>query len=238
MDHDLELLLPLASLDTTKLARLDDLRRARQRLEADGRAVDDAQAHLDEVNAALATLRKEERHHDDELRRLAGLKSSAENALAQGHGDPAGAERQIQRCNDLIDEHETAQLELYERRDTLESQHDEAAIALETAQAALTADRERLEPNIDAWNRAIADIETERATHRAALAADIRSQYDDLVARKKFALAALSGDACTACHTVVPLQRGADVRQGRMVMCSGCARWLYAPGIADPAPTT
>lgn len=68
----------------------------------------------------------------------------------------------------------------------------------------------------------------QREDVEASLPADVKTQYDRLIAaRGADALSALKGRTCTACYTEITTQNYLDLRQGQFVLCKSCGRILY-----------
>jgi predicted nucleic acid-binding Zn-ribbon protein len=65
----------------------------------------------------------------------------------------------------------------------------------------------------------------------ASLPADIRQQYDRLVAAKgEEAMAAVEIRTCSACYTEITAQNYNELIVGLFVFCKNCGRMLYLPG--------
>lgn len=232
MDPYLEQLIPIAKLDDALFDLKERTVRAKNKIAKADKGAKDASAARQAIDDQLAALKKEEKAHAAELTRLENLLAAANRALAEGMGDPDVAQRQIEKCSDLIDEHETGVLEIMETRDDLIEQ-GEAAKTAEAEAAANAADtRSSLLPQIDAFVAETKAKDGERTTLVAALPRDIRNQYTSIHSQRGSALAELVDETCTACRHVVPLMRGSDVRAGRLVHCDGCGRWLYV----EPQP--
>ncbi|MCB9665606.1 MAG: hypothetical protein H6732_15965 [Alphaproteobacteria bacterium] len=234
MDPYLASLLPLATLDDRLATLKDQLRHVARKQAALDAACTEAQARLAAAEARLAELRADERKHTDEIRRLEALRDQARSALAQGFGSAEAAERQIARCDALLDEHETAALEDMEARDEVGAERTAAQAALAEAEARRAADG----PGLDAQHTRLADeqarLEVDRGSRVRALPREVQGTYTGLhTQRGGTALAVLEGDACTACRHVVPYQLRNDLKQGRLVTCDGCGRWLFLRSQAE-----
>lgn len=229
MDPYLEALMPLAVLDDRLAVISDRLRHQGRKRTALDQAVADATARVAAADARLAELRQDELKHSNEIRRLEGLRDSARNALAQGMGSAEAAERQIERCVALLDEHETAVLEDLEARDTAHAERKGAAATLEEARARLAAEAPAFDAELARLREEQEALQIDRGSRVRSLPKDVQTTYVGLHATRGTALSAMAGDTCSACQHVVPMGRRTDLRQGRLVTCDGCGRWLYLP---------
>lgn len=81
----------------------------------------------------------------------------------------------------------------------------------------------------------LAAAHKQRQEVEANLPAEIKTQYDRLVAaRGEDALAALKGRTCTACYTEITTQNYLDLAGGRFVLCKSCGRILYLTEQEEP----
>ncbi len=79
-----------------------------------------------------------------------------------------------------------------------------------------------------ALNEELGRVNAELAAVETTLPAEVRPQYDRLVAaRGEDALAALAGRTCTACYTEITHQNYNELLQERFVVCKNCDRMLY-----------
>lgn len=84
--------------------------------------------------------------------------------------------------------------------------------------------RNGLIETLDEVNKKVQELE-------AGLPADVRIQYDRLVAAKgDDALAMVQGRTCVACYTEITAQSYNDLLQEQFVPCKNCGRILYLPG--------
>jgi predicted nucleic acid-binding Zn-ribbon protein len=72
--------------------------------------------------------------------------------------------------------------------------------------------------------RALDELKTTEAT----LPADVKPQYDRMVAGKGTdALAGLQGRTCTACYTEITSQMMSELKREMFIQCKNCGRMLY-----------
>lgn len=234
MDADLAQLVPIALLDDQLADLHERIGRAQRKLAKAEEEVARLTAAIAGHDEAITALKRTERAQQTELERVDGLRRSAQDALDNGYGSADAAQRQIDRCAELADAAETAILEAMEAREARQAARTQAEADRVQAQEALATAHATLDPTIEGWRTEVRVLSTERSPLVAALARDIGGTYAQMHARKGSALAVCQDGVCTACSRVVPLRRTTDIKQGRLVTCDGCGRWLYAP----PEPAT
>lgn len=226
MQTELDLLLPVARADDA----LADLRERISRAEAKVAAAAAVAAEREQRVAAIEVehmgLRREERKHQEALRKAEGLRKQANDALAAGLGDAAAAERQIERCSEIIDQSETAILEILGQRDDLD--REALAVAAELAEARATHARVVGEtaPQLQSWRNEAAAREAVRGRALEGVPDHLVQVYTELRRSRGRAFARIERESCSACSWVVPVQRRLDLRSGRVLPCDGCGRWL------------
>lgn len=226
--------------DVEALDRIDRADRERARLQQDAErlraALREAEvaaaaraADHDAAKAAFDGLRAEERAVERRIEELRDKRRSAVRVLETGAGDPAAAQRQVERCDALIDEAETQLLGLF---DTLEGAKRTLAAAAERralSEAALATARVEMPPRADALAAQAVTVGEGVDGEVAALPPDLRSRYRGLREKGRWPVARIKGGKCDACSVSAQPQMLADVRKGRIVECQGCRRWLLLP---------
>ncbi len=229
MHEDLQHLDRLDTLDREHWKRESRIHQLRSELAETGATLAARQAALAQAEAALEANRVDEKAVQRKLTEYRGNRASATRLLETGMGDPEAAQRQVDRCDELIDDAETSVLELLQSRDGLTSTRDAAA-----AEVAETRDRvETLKRDVPAevatLEGEMAGLVADRSTVFEALPRDIKSRYDGWRARRKWAVARIVRGACDACRMEVQSQHLSDLKRGLIVPCRGCHRWLIPP---------
>ena len=189
-------------------------------------------AHKEALAKAEALERKakevwrEQKRTEESTRSYEAQRANAVRALEQGAGSADAAERQIQQCEDILDELETATLELMEQQENLARQLADANTNTEAKKRA-AGDMEASTPTeIQELKEIIREHTASRDSALSALERSLRDRYDALVTRKGTAMAPIRRDACSACRRVVPPQQVVDLRLLKLQTCRGCCRWL------------
>lgn len=226
MNEELVRLETLDRLDR-ELARIaSDLARLAARLEERRAAAGTHTRALEEAEAALAASRTEERTAGRRLDELRASREAAMRVLTTGAGNAEAAQRQLERCDALIDEAETGMLQLLELQDGLIGRVAAAELARTAARASL-AEEELAQPDqIGALEEARAARSAERAAVNAELPAELRSRYEGFRERGRYAVARARNGSCDACSMAVQAQMVADLKHDKLVACHGCHRWL------------
>ncbi|MEQ1502698.1 MAG: hypothetical protein ABMB14_10735 [Myxococcota bacterium] len=226
--------------DQVTLERLDALDRDVARLDTEAAGLrtrlSDAETGLTAAETARATAaqaleasKTEERVHQRRVEELRGSRGAALRVLETGIGNADAAQRQLEKCDALIDEAETAVLTQLEAQDALNATLDHADRVLATARTTLTLAKAEVPPKLDQNASARITRLAGRSTLLEALPNDLRQRYEGFRSRGRWAVAKIKADVCEACAMTVQPQMAADLRKGRLVACHGCHRWLSDP---------
>lgn len=219
------------------LEQLDRADRELHRIAADraklaARLAERDKASTDAVSAAKAAHAELEKNRTEERavnRRLEDLRNSrgaALKVLESGIGNAEAAERQLAKCDGLIDEAETSVLEALERQDGLVRVLTAAEARVAESAAALEAERQAQPALLEALERDEAKATAERTHVARSVPADLRGRYDSFRERGRWAVARIREGACEACSRAVQPQMVVDLRHDKVVACHGCHRWL------------
>lgn len=229
MTSTIDLLAALATADD----HIRDHTRAKERAlalvpEADAELAK-AEASLAEAKAALAQHAEQEHQTERKVRDYQGHHQRAVRALEMGAGDADAAENQRQKCLAILDELETEQLEQLELRDALQTAIAQAEALVAQQQAAREEAAQRTAPEAALHEEALSRYHSERALLREQIHKEELKRYDALLLRNKRPVSPLVDNACKACRRVLVARYLQELKRGRLVQCSGCARWLHAP---------
>lgn len=213
-----------AAIDAARAA-LAELGAAERQAAAE---VERSEQALARARAELQRLGEEERalyrRLDDYTRRRDATRAMIDEGRAP---DFLAAERQYEQCAEIVDDIETALLEMMESRDEVEGRIARGEIRLKLARQSLAEARAR---RVEEEPRRRAEIEAlsvRCADRRALLPDDLREHYDDLRRRRQAPLADIRDGACDACHVTVPAQVQLEVKLGRRPhTCRACGRIL------------
>ncbi len=212
----------------SKAARaLRDDRRAREQ------ALSDAEAHLAQIKADAQSLRTAELTAQRDLERARTYQTRARRALEGGLGDADAAQRQLDQTTVQIDDLETQLLEHMESGDAMVERRASAESAIGDAKAHLAELLERYDGELAAYIAEEAQQAAEVRSIALLLPPELRGRYEDLRARRQWAVAVVREGACNACNKVVTQQHISDLRRGLMKACMGCHRFLVVPESAD-----
>jgi predicted nucleic acid-binding Zn-ribbon protein len=191
-------------------------------------AVETKQNELDGVEAKIAHSRKQELTLQTDIEKLQRRRKSAHRVLdgtAEG-GDPEAAQRQLEQCDDLLDDRETQVLENLEQRDSFEQERTQVQAQLQERQQLLT-DLEVSVPVEDTRLKAIYNKQhSEREQSFKLLPKELQKRYTSVRRRRGSAVAEILKGSCSACHFSVAQQHRSDLLRGLIIPCKSCGRWL------------
>ncbi len=226
MHEDLERLDRLDRLDRDRFRQDLKIKELRSEHEALRATLGEQEAVLGARQGAVDENATGQRGLQRKLSDYRNSRASAVRLLETGQGDAEAAQRQIDRCEALIDETETELLELLEQADALEALVSEAS-------AAVAASRERLAQldgsvpeEIAKLQASMASLTEQRRALIDTLPRELVSRYEHWRARGKWAVSRIVGKTCDACRMEVQPQHRSDLRRGRIAPCRGCHRYL------------
>lgn len=226
--------------DTEALDTLDrvDRERARFRLDAErleselrdtATALAARRAEEDAARAGFEALRTEERATERRIDELRDKKRSATRILETGAGDPAAAQRQIDRCDALVDEVETELLGLLDRLDAAKRSFDEATARRVRAEQVAGTVGVEMPPRIQDLRARETAAQADVDARLSGLATELRNRYLGLREKGRWPVARVKDGKCDACSMTTPPQTVVDLKRGRLLECHGCRRWLLLP---------
>jgi predicted nucleic acid-binding Zn-ribbon protein len=226
MNEDLAKLTAIAVLDRRLQALDASIKKHQKRLDDSKQRVQKVETDLQSKREALTALKNEERSLQRKLHLYRDRRNSAIRILESGVGDFTAAERQVAQCDDILDNTETLLLEALETHDALDEDIEQREAALVDAQAGLTVVTAESTSTIDACNAEWREIVAKREVDWATLEREFHHKYENLLRRKKYAVAPIYQGACHGCQRVIQRQEAADVKRGLLMTCRGCHRWL------------
>jgi predicted nucleic acid-binding Zn-ribbon protein len=137
-----------------------------------------------------------------------------------------------------ISGHETRMLERMEEADTIARDLKAADAALKAEQAAVLAERARLDQEQAAAERELEAVLAERATLTSQISREAFALFERICQnRKGIAVAEARDGLCTVCHVRLRPQVFNEVRRNdSIIQCESCTRILYfVPSAASGA---
>lgn len=180
------------------------------------------------AQAAVDQLRTEQRANTRDLEEYVQKRKSTQKMINEGTApDYAAAERQLAKCSEIVDQLETAALELMEREDTTRAALLAAEEAVTTTTRTLAEARAALASRDAPIRAELAALLPRRDAALAELHPDLRAPYAELRRKKKRALVNTVDGVCQNCQMRVPANKVNEVALGRALhVCPGCNGWL------------
>lgn len=87
-----------------------------------------------------------------------------------------------------------------------------------------------IQERLTGYRTQLAQTQQQLQVQEAAIAANLRPQYDRVVAAQGHnAMSPVEGRSCAACHTEITAQQYCELQQELFVVCKSCGRILYLP---------
>jgi predicted nucleic acid-binding Zn-ribbon protein len=193
-------------------------------------------------------MRQEEalRQAQDALKHLKVEIHSKEGTLKAMHGQIAKYRKQLNEAGSKK-EYEALQHEIHDAEaacsrleeeilDALAQSEEKTAQLPELEKAVRQAKEEQaqfesvMQERLTSYQQQLAEARQQLQEREAALPANLRAQYERLVAvRGHEALASVQGYSCASCYTEITAQQYNELQQELFVLCKSCGRILYLP---------
>lgn len=220
LSADLRVLLDLEDVFDDLDSKIRHAERKLSRLDAAAR---DALTALEALDAQIAASRAEEAQLLKRLKAYESQRDAALRAQAAGMGGDA-VDRQLTNTASLIDEVETALLELLDARDALLAQRDDARRNQDDAASAAASAHVEHDARLAA-DRKARDAQRRRILDRVQVIHRDHRELDPARASRR-QTSRLAGNTCSQCHRVIPLNFIADIEDDIPVRCEGCGRFV------------
>ena len=187
---------------------------------------------LDLLALEEAVRRRQESDVKDKQAKIAKVKKQLDGATSTVQVN--AFEHEIAFIKAEIGKLEDAELESMERSEGMEQQKAVADGEVEAAERKHALEKDRAVKTIALNKAALVDVETRRASARAAIGEEALTIYDRIAKAKGTGLAEALAQKCSACQMLVRPQKWNDLRDRdnhEMITCESCGRLLYY----DPA---
>lgn len=190
-----------------------------QRIDAEAAVAAERQAQLERARKAAAD-------------RGRNLKAQLEAGALMDYAAATHQQDTIAAQINGIDDQILAAMEADEGRATARAEADERKRIAEAWLRDTVEAQRRRRPDLELRHK---ELVVDRRERHAQLRIDLRRSYDELRARSKPVLVALTGGACAHCRFSAPPQVVHDVQLGnKLLTCRGCGCWLT--GVEEPEP--
>jgi uncharacterized protein len=189
-----------------------------------------ANEEMQRLQESLDTMSKERRRVDGELSDQQELLKKYQGQLMQVKNQQqyAAAWKEIDATRKQVKELEESVLKSMTEADAVQAQLDERRAGFDDLKA-------RYDEAHHAWQSSLGDLRAEIEKLRtkqeqveAGLREPIKREFWRIVKQRQgIAVAAITGDTCSACRTRVRPALSQQLKRGELVHCEGCARILY-----------
>ncbi|MCX7678371.1 MAG: hypothetical protein N2316_04055 [Spirochaetes bacterium] len=138
-------------------------------------------------------------------------------------------EKEIQTIVTEKDELETRTIETMETTTQLQSKCFEMEKELERVEPQIKNDISYIQNKIHGCTESLAEIITQFNEKIKALSPEVKMRFERIIKSKDgIAIVPVEGNACSACHTVIPLDIIAQLSHNeKAINCTNCGRFLY-----------
>ncbi|MEN8373882.1 MAG: C4-type zinc ribbon domain-containing protein [Gemmatimonadota bacterium] len=223
-----------------KLQELDkEIHAARARAGEYGPQLEELEAPLAELEAAVASSQKDLEGTSTELRRLERAaeekrvrqqKYEEHLERARNAREETAARAELDLVRKAVEADEREALERMEAVTRIELRLDELGRKLDEARQEAGPVRDELEKAQEAANAELAVLEARRSEESADMDSGARQLYEQVRGgRTRTVVVSLTADgACGHCFSMIPIQRQTEIRRGgELVRCEACGVILF-----------
>lgn len=145
------------------------------------------------------------------------------------------AENELRFAEGEIERLENEEFASLERTEAQEAALTAARALAASEAAALEKTRERVALRQAEFDRGLAELGVQREALRPLLEADLLMRFDRLCATRGTGLAKAANQQCSGCRMGVRPQTWNQLREGELLNCDSCARFLYWDPSMAPA---
>ena len=234
----IESLVKLQSIDLDR-ARLNqeirslpaEVAQAQAALAAAERQSSDASAALSQEDTLRTRLEREIGAHREKVKRFRAQLDSVKTAE-----QAAAIEHEIQFATAEADRQENEEFSSLERTETEEAVLSQSRAHVESLSEALEAARTHAGARQQQLAAEFAVLDAERETVRSAIDPDWLARFDRIARGRGTAIARAENQQCTGCRMGVRPQTWNQLREGQLLTCDSCSRFLYWDPAMQPVP--
>jgi uncharacterized protein len=209
-------------------------------------------AEITQAEAALSAAQRRAAAASDALTREESLRNRLEREI-NGHrqkasrykeqqnsvttpAQAAAIEHELRFAETEIERIENEEFSSLERTEAQEAELATARVQVEELAAALDKTRERILQRRQELIDEQSKLESDRETLRQQVQPDLLARFDRISASRGTALARAENQQCTGCRMGLRPQTWNQLREGELLNCDSCGRFLYWDPTIEPAP--
>jgi predicted nucleic acid-binding Zn-ribbon protein len=197
-----------------------------------------AQSQAAEASAALSreeTLRTRLDREIDTHRKKAARYRAQQDSLTTSDQATA-AEKELRFAEAEAERLESEEFASLERTEAQEAALAAARAKVESLAAALDQTRARIALRQAEFDREQAELTAQREALRPLIEPDVLTRFDRLCGSRGTGLARVDNQQCIGCRMGVRPQTWNQLREGELLTCDSCSRYLYWDPSMAPAP--
>jgi predicted nucleic acid-binding Zn-ribbon protein len=198
-----------------------------------------AESHAAETSAALSreeSLRTRLEREIDALRKKAARYRAQQDSLTTPEQASAG-EHELHFAESETERLENEEFASLERTEAQEAALAAARAQVESLAAALDQTRARIALRQADFDREQAALTLQREALRPLIEPDVLTRFDRLCGSRGTGLARVENQQCTGCRMGVRPQMWNQLREGELLTCDSCSRYLYWDPSMAPVPS-
>jgi len=192
-----------------------------------------------EISSSLSreeTLRTRLDREVDALRKKATRYRAQQDSLTTAEQATAG-ENELRFAESEIERIESEEMASLERTEAQEAALASARTQVESLAVALDNTRARIALHQAGFDRELAELTLQREALRPLIEPDVLIRFDRLCGSRGTGLARVDNQQCTGCRMGVRPQMWNQLREGELLTCDSCSRYLYWDPSMAPVPT-
>jgi predicted nucleic acid-binding Zn-ribbon protein len=189
-----------------------------------------ANEEMQRLQESLDTMSKERRRVDGELSDQQELLKKYQGQLMQVKNQQqyAAAWKEIDATRKQVKELEESVLKSMTEADAVQAQLDERRAGFDDLKARYDEAHHDWQSSLGDLRAEIEKLRTKQERVEAGLREPLKREFWRVVKQRQgIAVAAITGDTCSACRTRVRPALAQQLKRGELVHCEGCARILY-----------
>ena len=243
MQEQIELLVKLQAVDLERARLTAELRKLPAEVATAEAALKAAEKQAAQASAALAREESLRAKSDVEISALRqkAARFTAQLDVVKTPAQAAAVQHEVEFATAEADRLEAEEFESLERTETQDALLKTAQANVAETSANLVTIRQSVARREQEFKAALAEFEVQRAQLRPLIEETLLARFERIEANHGTGLARAEREQCNGCRMGIRLQTWSQLREGQLLNCDSCGRFLYfdttlAPAAAEPRP--